>query len=172
MINTEFQTKLVGQLSDLKAFSRRYVISTAESDDLVQETVIKALRFWNSFKEGTNFRGWLHVIMRNTYIDLYQAKKRARVQSISDSMPDEALTEYSTYNTAESDLILATVRGEVDKLSDDLSVPFVMYFEGYRYHEIASDLSIPIGTIKTRIHCARKLLKKNLASYGYYKAIA
>ena len=83
----------------------------------------------------------------------------------SDEIPSTHLLFSSTVNMGEGKFILNDIQNAMDKLPVEYHVPFNMYFEGFKYHEIADELKIPIGTVKTRIHVARKLLKSNLKSY-------
>src|SRR5690606_14089893 len=84
----------------------------------------------------------------------------------SDEISSANLAYSATNNRGEGKFIMDDIREALAELSDEYYVPFTMYFEGYKYHEIAVHLDIPIGTVKTRIHVARKSLKKSLKSYG------
>src|SRR5207249_10138051 len=83
----------------------------------------------------------------------------------SDEISSPNFVISSTKNQCESKFVMDDIKRALDKLPQDYFIPFTMYFEGHKYHEIADHLYIPIGTVKTRIHVARKLLKKNLKAY-------
>jgi RNA polymerase sigma-70 factor (ECF subfamily) len=99
--------------------------------------------------------------MRNIFINNYRRKVKQR--TIFDNSPnDYLLNQATTSNLAESNLRLKEVRQAIEELPGIFKTPFVLYFEGYKYHEIAELLNEPLGTIKSRIHFARKLLKEQL----------
>lgn len=106
--------------------------------------------------------------MKNTFINNYRRfVKISGMVTKSDEISSSNLVYSSTKNKGENQFVMDDIREAMDKLSEEYYVPFTMYFEGYKYHEIADHLSIPIGTVKTRIHVARKSLKKSLKTYAY-----
>lgn len=172
MERIEFEVRLSEEISFLKASAKQLTQDPDDANDLIQETMLKALRFWNSFKAGTNFKGWLYTIMRNSFIDSYHFKVRSRSEITQvDDLSSEQLFFGSATNLAESKMRMDDIRSALSRLKKDLCVPFTMYYDGYRYHEIAEHLSVPMGTVKTRIHLARKLLQKTLEPF-HYKATA
>ena len=134
--------------------------------DLIQETVYKALANKEKYNAGTNIKAWLYTIMRNIFINNY--RKAAKQKTVFDNTPNDFLLDYnqvSIANTAETNLSLKEIKSAVYDLPEIFKTPFQLYFEGYKYHEIAHILSEPLGTIKSRIHFARKLLKQQLSRY-------
>jgi RNA polymerase sigma factor (sigma-70 family) len=106
----------------------------------------------------------LYTIMRNIFINNY--RRRAKQNTIFDSTPNDFLLNYNQVtvnNAAESALKLKDIQAAIYHLPHIFRNPFMLYFEGYKYHEIAEMLKEPLGTIKSRIHFARKLLKEQLA---------
>jgi len=104
--------------------------------------------------------------MKNTFINNYRRfVKMSTFVTKSEEISSANLVFSSTKNHGESKFVMDDIKKALDRLPDDYYVPFTMYFEGHKYHEIADHLDIPIGTVKTRIHVARKLLKKNLKAY-------
>ncbi len=104
--------------------------------------------------------------MKNTFINNYRRfVKMSTFVTKSDEISSPNLVFSSTKNQGESKFVMDDIKRALDRLPEDYYVPFTMYFEGHKYHEIADHLTIPIGTVKTRIHVARKLLKKNLKAY-------
>ena len=104
--------------------------------------------------------------MKNTFINNY--RRFVKISSFvtkSDEISSANLVFSSTKNQGESKFIMDDIKLALSKLPEEYFVPFSMYFEGFKYHEIADHLEIPIGTVKTRIHVARKLLKKSLRPY-------
>ena len=167
MTAIEFNTMIVMQSSSLKGYALRFTRDSEDADDLVQETLLKALTYYKKFKDGTNLKGWLYTIMKNTFINNYRrVTKLNSFVTQSDEIPSMHLMYSASNNLGENRFVMKDIRDALDKLSPEYRTPFEMYFEGYKYHEIANDLAIPIGTVKTRIHVARKLLKKDLKSYA------
>jgi RNA polymerase sigma-70 factor (ECF subfamily) len=121
----------------------------------------KALVNREKYSAGTNIKAWLFTIMRNIFINNY--RRKVKQKTIFDNSPNEyLLNQAATNNLAESNLRLKEVRQAIEELPGIFKTPFVLYFEGYKYHEIAELLNEPLGTIKSRIHFARKLLKEQL----------
>ncbi len=167
MTQVEFQTKWYELESLLFGFAMKLTRNKEEAKDLMQETVLKAYRNKERFKMNTNFKAWTTTIMRNTFINAYRKKTtRKKVEApIEDFL-------YSIESKAAEELADASVRTKdlyktLDTLSDTYRIPFLMFFKGYEYKEIAAQLNIPIGTVKSRIHSARQNLKKAIkARYG------
>jgi RNA polymerase sigma factor (sigma-70 family) len=163
---TSFNQLLHDHSPSLKTFAFKFTRDGAVADDLFQDTMVKALRYVDQFKEGTNIKGWLFTIMRNTFINDYRkdVRKNALITQ-EEEISSANLMKSSSTNTAEGKFAMADIQRSLDKLPKCYYGPFIQYFEGYKYHEIAEDLGIPIGTVKTRIHMARQLLKKQLKAY-------
>lgn len=134
-----------------------------DADDLVQDTLIKAIRYEEKYEVGTNLQAWLFIIMRNTFINNYKAFKRRSRVFIENVDPWSYPINSSTgYNAGEGKMINDDINKALRNLQPGYSIPFLRYFEGYKYHEIAIEMDIPIGTVKTRIHIARKILMAKL----------
>jgi RNA polymerase sigma-70 factor (ECF subfamily) len=166
MTKIEFNTMVTRQSSSLKMYALHFTHDADDANDLVQDTLLKAITYYNKFKEGTNLKGWLYTIMKNTFINNYRRfMKISSFVTKSDEISSANLVFSSTKNYGESKFVMDDIRLALNKLPEEYYVPFSMYFEGHKYHEIADHLEIPIGTVKTRIHVARKLLKKSLKPY-------
>lgn len=163
MTALEFNHKVASLQPMLESFTMRFVKDPEEGKDLVQETILKALTYRDKFVDNSNLKGWLFTIMRNTFINNYRKSKRAKT-SHDDTQDLYYLNVEDTYTfnlpgaVYEYDEMLSAI----DEIKDDFKVPFQMHVEGYKYHEIADKLNIPIGTVKTRIFYARKEIKKRL----------
>jgi RNA polymerase sigma-70 factor (ECF subfamily) len=140
-----------------------------DARDLVQETLLKALLNRDKFKAGTNMKAWLYTIMRNTFINNYNkiTKRSTKIDSNDYFQYYTTDDSFITYNQATATFMMADINRAIDGLNEDFRKPFVMYYIGYKYLEIADKLQIPIGTVKNRIHIARKELKKLLFVYNY-----
>lgn len=163
----EFDVKIQGLSQFLKPFALKLTRDLEAANDLMQETLLKAISNREKFKEGTNLKAWLYTIMRNTFItDYHRQTRRNTFIDTTDNLHFINSSSYTTSNTAESEFVVDDIREAVDGLKDEYKVPFMMHFKGYKYHEIADYLDIPIGTVKNRIHIARKKLKNSLEVYG------
>ena len=162
----EFSHQIAGLRGDLQGFTRKFTLDREESRDLVQDTMLKALIYRNKFRENTNLKGWLFTIMRNTFINNYRKDQRKKV--ISDQSKEyffQSTEDEHTFNRPHENLEFNEIWKNVNNLREELLIPFKMHNSGYKYHEIAKHLGIPIGTVKNRIFHARKEIQKNLHGY-------
>lgn len=167
MTEIEFNHQVASLRPMLRTLTRRFTTDRDESLDLVQDTLLKALMYRNKFREETNLKGWLFTIMRNTYINSYRKNQRQRT-SHDDTTGLYFLNveDTHTFNKPERSMEFKEVWRNVNALKDELLIPFKMHTTGYKYHEIAEHLSIPIGTVKNRIFHARKEIQKKLTGYN------
>jgi RNA polymerase sigma factor (sigma-70 family) len=166
MTKIEFNTLVMRQAPSLKMYALHFTHDSDDANDLVQDTLLKAITYYNKFKEGTNLKGWLYTIMKNTFINNY--RRFVKISSFvtkTDEISSAQLSFSATGNGGEQKFVMDDIKKALSSLQKEYYTPFTMYFEGYKYHEIADHLQIPIGTVKTRIHVARKLLKKDLKAY-------
>ncbi len=166
MSATEFNQMLVSQADFLKPFAINLTRDSEAANDLFQETLYKALANQEKYNAGTNIKAWLFTIMRNIFINDYRRKSKQK--TIFDNTPNNYLLDYkqtTINNDAESDMRMKEIKKAIDGLPEIFKTPFMLYFEGYKYNEIAEVLVEPLGTIKSRIHFARKLLKEQINRY-------
>jgi RNA polymerase sigma factor (sigma-70 family) len=167
MINNSLNYQINDHKSALKNFAMNFTQNIDDADDLVQETMLKAIRYSKLYQEGTNLKGWLYTIMRNTFINDYRRMVKQRsIIDTTEEVNSAQLMKSATDNQANNKFISDDVNKALALLSYEYYTPFIKYFEGYKYHEIADMLNIPIGTVKTRIHVARQSLKSNLKMYN------
>jgi RNA polymerase sigma factor (sigma-70 family) len=162
----EFNQLLLINYAFLNPFAINLTRDKESAKDLVQETVYKAIANREKYINGTNIKAWLYTIMRNIFINDYRKKRKQNI--IFDYTPNDFLLDYnqsSVSNLAESKLSLKEIEEAVYYLPSIFKQPFLLYFDGYKYHEIAGILHEPLGTIKSRIHFARKLLKKKIRRF-------
>ena len=127
----------------------------------------KAYRYKEKFQEGTNLRGWLYTILKNSFINNYRRdSKRNTFLDSTENTYFLDLPSHRTENEAELKFIRRDLENAVDALPMELKVTFTLNAEGFKYHEIAEQLQIPIGTVKTRIFVARRILRNKLQDYG------
>lgn len=163
---TEFSTQLSDLRGTLKQFTYRFTRNAEESSDLVQDTLLKALTYKDKYRENTNLKGWLFTIMRNTYINNYRKDKLAKTsRDNTKELYYLNVADSHTFNRPEKSMEFKEMWKNVNEIREDLQIPFKMYTTGYKYHEIAEHLNIPIGTVKNRIFHARKEIQKKLVDY-------
>lgn len=162
----KFKCLVSNEAKPLKAYAIKLTQDLEDADDLVQDTMLKAFINEDKFSEGTNLKGWLYTIMKNIFINKY---RRAMKSNIFNDKTDNQFYLNSggetKRNDGETNLVLKEVRNALSELSDNLRTPFILSYTGYKYEEIAKRLKIPLGTVKVRIHNARKELMKKLSAY-------
>lgn len=165
MTNQEFTNK-TNQLENLLfSFALRLTRSHQDAEDLMQETKIKAYKYRNKFTKGTNFKGWISTIMRNTFINQYRkAKTRRHLNHTVEEHTVNVSTLHTVDNTAEQTMRMQELKKMMSSIGNIYSVPFLMFYRGYEYQEIAEKLNIPIGTVKSRIFSARLKMKSLLGN--------
>lgn len=160
----DFENRLSSLRPLLVRFSRKFVANSDDSGDLVQDTLLRALRYRNRFKDDNNLQGWLFVIMRNTFINQYRKARHERgFVSLDATQP---LAKHELSQNADAALYAAELQQTIDAISADLRKAFLMHMSGYKYDEISEHLSIPLGTVKSRIFLARQELQKRLHAYN------
>jgi len=168
MTRFEFNALVVKHTESLRGYALHFTRDNEDANDLVQDTMLKAVTYHGRFKEGTNLKGWLYTIMKNTFINHYRRfVKTNSFVSQSEEIPNAHLAYSATKNVGENKFVMEDIKRAMAALPDEYYTPFSMYFEGYKYHEISEHLQIPIGTVKTRIHVARKSMKQALNAYKY-----
>ena len=160
MTNQEFiqQTNSLNNL--LFSYALRLTRSRQDAEDLVQETTMKAYRHREKFAPGTNFKGWISTIMRNTFINQYRKQKtRQHINQPVEDLTRVIENKNVINNSGEQNLRMEELKLMMGSIRDIYTVPFLMYYQGYEYKEIAEKLSVPIGTVKSRIFQARIKMK-------------
>ena len=145
--------------SNLRNYALFLCKNQADAADLFQNTALKILENAEKFKLGTDFKNWAFVIMRNTFINRYRQINKRR--SIHNKGLDAHLIRKSppSMNGGEDQLNCEELHELIDELPEFMRTPFKMAYEGYNYKEIASACDTPVGTIKSRIHSARRKLR-------------
>lgn len=162
----EFNQLLLANAEFLRPFAITLTRDNETAKDLFQETLFRALANKEKYNVGTNIKAWLYTIMRNVFINNY--RRKARQNTVLDSTPNDFLLDYNqttASNGAEASLQMKEIQAAIHDLPGIFKKPFMLYYDGYKYHEIADMLEEPLGTIKSRIHFARKLLKTQLSRY-------
>jgi RNA polymerase sigma factor (sigma-70 family) len=166
MSTVEFNQSLISNTEYLKPFAMTLTRDLESAKDLIQDTIYRALANRDKYNAGTNLKAWMYTIMRNIFINNY--RRSAKQNTIFDNTPNDFLLDYNQFatdNAAETTLSLKDIKEAVHQLPEIFKHPFELYYEGYKYHEISHILNEPLGTIKSRIHFARKLLKQQLSRF-------
>ncbi len=167
MSKSTFDQQLIAFEKPLKSFAYGFTNDEDDANDLLQETFLKALTYRDKFQERTNLKAWLYTIMRNTFINNY--RKAVRANTIIDKTDEQYFINTadvsSSFESPDGAYSHKQITLVVDDLEDEYRIPFTMYNRGFKYKEIAAQLDLPIGTIKSRIFLARKKLMVSLSDY-------
>ncbi|MFZ4633523.1 MAG: RNA polymerase sigma factor [Saprospiraceae bacterium] len=170
MSTLEFNSKMDTLTTLLHSFAYNLTKNVEDAKDLYQETAFRALSNRDKFQPGTNFKAWIFTIMKNIFINNY--RKKVKANTILDTTDNQYYLNsgsHATGNAAEGSMMLKELNFMVDNLDDSIRIPFLMHFEGFKYQEIADELHLPLGTVKSRIFFARKELKEKIMShYGFH----
>lgn len=168
MSTVEFDDRFQELTPVLNSFAYNLTKNRDGAKDLYQQTAIRAISNRDKFRPGTNFKAWLFTIMKNIFINDY--RKRVKRNTIVDSTDNMYYINSGSAiidNSAESNILMDELHRMVNDLEDSMRVPFEMHFDGFKYQEIADELDLPLGTVKSRIFFARKVLKNKIIElYG------
>jgi RNA polymerase sigma-70 factor (ECF subfamily) len=165
-MNTTFRNLVQEEYFKLRNFALKLTHDKEDANDLVQETVFRAMKYEDKFEHGTNLKGWLYTIMKNIFINHYRRVVNSKI--FSDDTDKQFYinsAKSSNANQAENDLGVEEIMEAINALSENLRTPFMMSYNGFKYEEIAETLKIPLGTVKIRIHMARQKLKAQLTHF-------
>lgn len=170
----EFEAEALPHMDLLYNFALRTTGDPDDAQDLLQETFLKAYRFWDKYEKGTNIRAWLFRIMKNSYINRYRKETREpgkvdfeEVENFYDSIRDESKETSDLQQRMFGDLLGDEVTSALQELPDDFrTVVILCDIEELTYEEIAEFLNCPIGTVRSRLHRGRKMLQARLHRYA------
>lgn len=158
----EFQQQLIGLRQQLYFFALSLTKDRDDALDLLQESQMRALTYRDKFRDNTNFKAWLYTIMKNTFINDHRRSKRTKALMESVERDRTQVSRIQMPNSPDGSVKMAEIQRSLDKLDPAFREPFNMHHEGFKYHEIADHLKIPIGTVKSRIFQARQRLMEML----------
>lgn len=162
MSTIEFNNRFYALQAVLNNFALNLTKNIQDAEDLFQETALRALKNKDKFRPGTNFKAWSFTIMKNIFINNY--RKKMKKNTIIDGTDNMYFINSGAIvkNDAESNILMKELFEMIENLEDALKIPFQLHFEGFKYQEIADQLELPLGTVKSRIFFARKLLKQKI----------
>jgi RNA polymerase sigma-70 factor (ECF subfamily) len=173
-LRREFELEAMPHMSALYSFAVRLTRDPDDAADLVQETFLKAFRFFDKFERGTNCKAWLFRILKNSYINTFRRSSKAPdtveydvieefYETIRDSSVETSVLEEQVFTNALDDEVAEAVSSLPEEFR---TVVILCDIEGFTYEEIAEFIDCPIGTVRSRLHRARKLLAAKLAGYA------
>ncbi len=170
-----FNREFMPHINSMYNFAFRLTMDEDDANDLVQDTYLKAFRFITSFEKGTNAKAWLFRILKNSFINDYRkrSKEPSKVdyQEVETTYNSEEAAEFEHTSDLRAEAVQDLIGDEVANALNALPVDFrtviiLCDIEGFTYEEMAKILDIPIGTVRSRLHRARNLLKEKLKSYA------
>ncbi len=166
MSTIEFNHMLISTRPVMRGFAINFTRNTEDAEDLIQDTFLKALKYKDAFQDGTNFKGWVYTIMRNIFLNNCKKQNLGRNIFNHNVSSDSPGISNASENNIHREINTKDIHKAIKELRDDVRIPFEMAFEGYQYEEIAQKMSVPTGTIKSRIFNARKQLAEKLADFN------
>jgi RNA polymerase sigma-70 factor, ECF subfamily len=163
MSGIEFNTRIDQMSVLLTSFAYNLTKNSEDAKDLYQETAYRAITNRDKFLPGTNFKAWMFTIMKNIFINNY--RKKVKANTIFDATDNQYFinsTASVVRNEGESNIMMEELNEMVANLDESIQKPFIMHYEGFKYQEIADELALPLGTVKSRIFFARKELKTKI----------
>jgi RNA polymerase sigma-70 factor (ECF subfamily) len=177
-----FEEQALPYMDQLYAAAMRMTRNPADAADLVQETFVKAFQAFGQFQQGTNLKAWLYRIQTNTFINNYRKNQRNPYQGTIDDLEDwqlggaESVTQSLSTRSAEAEAIDhlpdSAVKDALQSIPEDFRL--AVYFadvEGFSYQEIADIMKTPVGTVMSRLHRGRRMLRELLADYARERGI-
>lgn len=173
--NVRFERDALVFMDQLYAAALRYTKNPEDARDLVQDTYLKAFNSFHQFEEGTNLRAWLYRVLTTTFINTYRKDQR-RPQLASGELEDWQLAEAQSHTSdlgksAEAEALENLPDSDIKRALQEIPEEFriAVYLadvEGFSYKEIADIVAVPAGTVMSRLHRGRKLLREKLAGYA------
>ena len=177
-----FEEQALPFMDQLYAAAMRMTRNPSDAADLVQETFVKAFQAFGQFQQGTNLKAWLYRIQTNTFINIYRKNQRNPYQGTIDDLEDwqlggaESVTQTLSTRSAEAEAIDhlpdSTVKEALQSIPEDFRL--AVYFadvEGFSYQEIADIMKTPVGTVMSRLHRGRRMLRDLLSDYARERGI-
>jgi RNA polymerase sigma-70 factor, ECF subfamily len=167
MTANEFTSSIIGLKGNLQKYALSLTMDRDNALDLLQDTFLKAIQNQDKFVDATNLKAWIFTIMKNTFINNYRRKMRENTMIDGTqelyfiNLPSDkgSISPDSSYSEDE-------IQKAIEALHDDYRLPFRMHMDGFKYEEIAENLNLKLGTVKSRIFFARQKLMSVLKDYN------
>jgi RNA polymerase sigma-70 factor (ECF subfamily) len=170
MASTTYTSDELAKYADvLRPVAYNLTKNMTAAEDLLQDTFYRALVNLDKFTKGTSMQAWLFTIMRNIFINDYRRAKKRLV--VTDESPEQHVinnTKATVRNAVERSFAAEDIYKAVEQVGKDFTEPFMMFYRGFHYQEIAEHLDIPVGTVKSRIFFARKELQSKLREFDIH----
>lgn len=164
--NASLIEKTLQMDSHLRQYAVSLTMNLDDAEDLLQDTYLKVMQNENSYKEDTNLKAWVITIMKNTFINNYRRKQRSKVFiDQSEDLYYLSNSVSSNEDNADMHLYYTEINKKIQEKKEEQKKPFEMFIDGYKYQEIADEMNISIGTVKSRIFFMRKRLMEELHDY-------
>lgn len=176
-LKEEFNKEAIPHMSLLRSFAYKMTGDEFEAEDLVQETYMRAFRFFHKFEKGTNCKAWLFRIMKNLFINNYRKYQKSpakvdydEIENFYETIKSERTDSSDLQEKVYSSLLDDEVIQALNSLQDDFKTVIILCdIEGLSYEEIADFVNCPVGTVRSRLHRGRKLLQQKLNEYARKK---
>jgi len=174
LVHAEFQREAVPHMDILYNYALRMTGGRDDAEDLLQETFLKAYRFWDKYQKGTNIRAWLFRIMKNSYINRYRKESKEpdtvdydKIQNFYSLIRADFADPNDLQEKIFGGLLEDDVTNALESLPEDFrTVVILCDIEGLPYEEIAEFVNCPVGTVRSRLHRGRKMLREQLFEYA------
>ena len=161
-IKKEFEEKVLETIDALYNLAIQLTRNRQDAEDLVQETTLRAYRYFHRFERGTNFKAWIMTIMRNLYINKYRKKLKEPVKVEFEEV--ENFISLPEISGAQEEIFNEIIKSYITKLPEELRMVIALFYvDGFSYKEMAKIMSVPLGTVMSRLYTARQILKKQLS---------
>ena len=163
MNTTDFNQMITCESDFLKPYAQSLTRDMEDAKDLFQETMVRAIMYKDKYMKGTNLKAWLYTIMRNIFINNYRRNKK--FTKVTSDIPEDIImfnVDKKASNMGWSNTRVKEITQEIEQLPQAFRQSFELYNMGYKYNDIAEMLNEPLGTVKSRIHFARKILSSKI----------
>ena len=163
---------LIGNQEEMYQWAYRLTRNYDDAQDLLQSTLLCALKSVGMYTEENNISGWLYTIMRNIFFNTTRHSGRCCCMEKEDIERMMQLGENALNDNAEIAFDMSDIQRAIDTLDRPYKIPMSLYLSGYKYQEIAEKMGIPLGTVKSRIHASRVQLQETLKDFrkgGFYQ---
>lgn len=170
----DFDLEAMPHMNLLHNYAYKMTFNQLDADDLLQETFLRAFRFFHKFEKGTNCKAWLFRIMKNLFINRYRKNQKepgkvdyGEIENFFDTIRSEKMESSDLQQKVFSNLLDDDVTKALNSLQDDFKTVVILCdLEGLSYEEIADFVQCPIGTVRSRLHRGRKMLQEKLYEYA------